>query len=107
MTKVMLINPPCKYYDISQGFNVYFPIGLLSIAAKIRDICTIKIFDCLITDFEIKKTKDFILYGTSFEKIKTAIENFNPDIVGISVPFSAQSGNAKQICKICKTYAFH
>ncbi len=102
MTKVMLINPPRKDYDKSSGFTVYFPIGLLSIAAMIKNICEVKIFDCSITDFEIQQEKDYVLYGTSFKNIKETIKNFNPDIVGISIPFSTQSGNAIAILNICK-----
>lgn len=83
-------------------FVTYFPIGLLSIAAKIKNICELKIFDCLITDFEIRKTEDFTLYGTPSEKIKTAIKDFNPDIIGISTPYSTQSESAKTVCKISK-----
>lgn len=103
MVKVMLINPPQKCFNQSFGFDIYFPLGLLSIAAIIRNVCDVKIFDCLITDAEIKKTKEFTLYGTPFEKITTAIKNFNPDIVAISIPFSTQSENAKIISNICKT----
>ena len=100
--KVMLINPPQKYFNQSLGFNVYFPLGLLSVASMVRDMCSVKIFDCLITDFEIKKTEDFTLYGTPFNKVKEAIEDFNPDVVGITIPFSSQSENAKKISRICR-----
>jgi len=102
MVRVLLINPPQKYFEQSLGFNVYFPIGLLYIGAMIKDICEVKILDCLITDFKIKKTKNFILYGTPFEKIRTIIRNFNPDIVGVTVPFSAQSSNSEEIGRLCK-----
>jgi len=77
MVRVLLINPPQKYFKQSIGFNVYFPIGLLDIAAMIKDICDVKMLDCLITDFKIKKTKNFILYGTPLEKIRTIIQNFS------------------------------
>lgn len=102
MSKVMLINPPVRIYDSSSEFTAYFPIGLLSIAAFLKNICELKIFDCLITDFEIKKTKDFTLYGTPFEKIKSAIKDFNPDIIGISIPFSTQADNARAVCRIAR-----
>ncbi|MFH1641614.1 MAG: radical SAM protein [Nanoarchaeota archaeon] len=102
MTKVMLINPPRIEYEQSAGFNTYLPIGLLGIAAMIRDICELKILDCLMTHFRIKQTKEYILYGTPFDKIKKIIQDFNPDIVGISTPYSEQSDNAMIICKMCK-----
>lgn len=102
MNKVMLINPPVRIYGASTDFITYFPIGLLSISAMVKDICDLKIFDCLITDFEIRKTKDFTVYGTPPEKIKKAIIDFKPDIVGISIPFSTQADSAIAICNICK-----
>ena len=61
--KVMLINPPQKYFNQSLGFNVYFPLGLLGIASMVRDICDVKILDCLITEFEIKRSGDFTVFG--------------------------------------------
>jgi magnesium-protoporphyrin IX monomethyl ester (oxidative) cyclase len=102
MTKVLLINPPRKDYSQAAGFVSYFPLGLLSIAALIKDICEVKILDCLITNFTIKKTDDFALYGMPLEKIRNAIKDFNPNVVGISIPFSAQTSVSSKICKICK-----
>lgn len=102
MTRVLLINPPQKFFKQSSGFNVYFPIGLLGIASMIKDLCNLKILDCLVTDFEIKKTKDSRIYGTPLEKVRAVIQTFDPDIVGVSVPFSAQSTNAEIIGRMCK-----
>ena len=98
----MLINPPQKYYEESLGFNTYFPIGLLSIAASIRHVCDVQIFDCLIEDFHIQKTDNYTFYGTPLDTIKKRIAEVNPDIVGISIPFSAQSQNAIEVAKLCK-----
>lgn len=100
--KVMLINPPQKYFNQSLGFNVYFPLGLLGIASMIRDICDVKIFDCLIEKFEVERKKEFILYGTPLNKVKEAIKKYNPDIVGITTPFTSQAENAKSISKLCR-----
>ena len=105
MTRVMLINPPVRLYNPSAEFTTYFPIGLLSIAGSIRNIAELKILDCLITDFEIKKERDFTLYGTPPEKIKAAIKSFNPDIIGISIPFSTQANNARAVSRIAKEAA--
>ncbi|VVB75977.1 B12 binding domain protein [Candidatus Tiddalikarchaeum anstoanum] len=102
MPRVLLINPPQKYFGSSRMFNVYFPIGLLYVGAMIKKICDVKILDCLVTDFEILKKKEYTLYGTSFKRIKEIIKNENPDIVGISIPFSAQSEQAIKISRICK-----
>jgi len=102
MTKVMLINPPKKIYAQAVGFTTYLPIGLLSLATVIKDICEVKILDCLITDFEIREEESYTIYGMPYEKIKSAIVEFKPDIVGVSSLFSYQSENAIKIGEICK-----
>lgn len=100
--RVLLINPPQKYFYGSGTFKLYFPIGLLGIASNIKDICNVKIFDCLVERPEIKKNKDYILYGSSYENIEDEIRKFRPKILGISIPFSAQSETAKLLVKICR-----
>ena len=95
--KVLLINPPQKYFNQSLGFNVYFPLGLLGIASMVRDICDVKILDCLITEFEIKRSGDFTVFGSPLDKVKECVRNYDPDIVGITTPFSSQAENAKAI----------
>jgi len=102
MTKVMLINPNRKQYAQSLPIRTYMPIGLLSVASMIKNISELKILDCLIEDFQKTKINDYYLCGTPFEKIKEKISYFNPDIVGISIPFTAQYENACEIAKICK-----
>ncbi len=100
--KVLLINPPQRYVAKALGFNVYFPLSLLYISAMVKDLCAIRILDCLVTDFEITESGGFCLYGTSFDNIKNAIADFSPDVVGITIPFTTQSKNAKQISRICR-----
>lgn len=102
VAKVMLLNPPQKYFNNSLGFNVYFPLSLLYLAAAIRDICTVKIYDCLVEDFEIEENEEWTLYGSRDVKIREAVEAFNPDIVGITIPFSSQSNNAINVAKLCR-----
>ena len=102
MTKVLLINPPKKIYDRAVGFSTYIPLGLLSVASMIKDICEVQILDCLVTDFEIQEYEGYTVYGTPYDKIKDRIRSFNPDIVGVSSLFSYQSENAMNVAKICK-----
>lgn len=100
--RVMLINPPQKYFYNSLGFNSYFPIGLLGLGAMIKDICQVRIFDCLIEKFTEQKEEMFTIFGTSPADIKSTIKEFDPDIVGICIPFSAQSQNGINVAKICR-----
>jgi magnesium-protoporphyrin IX monomethyl ester (oxidative) cyclase len=100
--RVLLINPPHKYKGQALGFNVYFPLSLLYVAATTKDICDVKIFDCLIEDFEAVEVGGFVTYGTPIEKVRVAIEDYAPDIVGISIPFSSQSENGLRISALCR-----
>jgi len=102
MIKLMLINPPQEYYKDSMGFNVYFPLSLLSVAAAVKEICEVRIFDCLVSSFEVKRTGDSVIYGTPFDKIEKAIRDYAPDIVGITAPFTTQSQNAVKVSRLCK-----
>lgn len=101
MLKVLLINPPQTICDGSIGRSTYFPIGLMYLAAAVRDICQIEIFDCLLSTFETKNGSA-ITHGASPEEIKAVISKKKPDIVGISVPFTAQYRNAELVAKICR-----
>lgn len=102
MPKVLLINPPQRYFIGAMDFDTYVPLGLMSIAAVARGNCEVKILDCLVTEFEAKESQDFILYGTPPAEIEKVIQNYRPDIVGISVPFSAQLQSAIDVSRICK-----
>jgi anaerobic magnesium-protoporphyrin IX monomethyl ester cyclase len=102
MIKVMLVNPPQVSYKGSMPFNVYIPIGLLYIAAKIKNICDLRVLDCLIDGFGKRVQNDKTIYGTSLDVIESKIRDFKPDIVGITVPFSTQLENAIAISEICK-----
>jgi magnesium-protoporphyrin IX monomethyl ester (oxidative) cyclase len=100
--RVMLVNPPQKIYTHAWNSGLYFPVGLLYVAAVIRDICTLKILDCMIDDFMIEKCDGYELQGTPQNKIEESIKEFQPDIVGISIPFTAQSDNGINVCKTVK-----
>jgi anaerobic magnesium-protoporphyrin IX monomethyl ester cyclase len=101
MQKVLLINPPQTYRKGSPSVSKYFPIGLMYLAAMIRNVCYVEIFDCLASDFETERN-DVRYYGTPPEEIRKAIEEKRPDVVGISVPFTSQYKNAELVAIICK-----
>lgn len=101
MLKVLLINPPQTFYDGSIGRSIYFPIGLMYLAAVVRDICHVEIFDCLLSDVETREG-NVVTYGSSSEEIKKVISEKKPDIVGISVPFTSQYRNAERVAFIAK-----
>lgn len=102
--RVLLINPPQTLYKHSQGFNVCFPLGLLQIAAVVKNDCNLSIYDTLVSDFVIHKTKDSTIFGASDKDILRKVKRFKPDIVGISAPFTCQRENALRVAKIVKSY---
>ncbi|MAV88158.1 MAG: hypothetical protein CMM67_07920 [Rhodospirillaceae bacterium] len=89
--KVLLVNPPQIYYGRSLGFNVYFPLGLLYLAANIRDICEVKVLDCLVEGFQIQEKDEVFRYGMTFDELKKTAEDYSPDVIGFTIPFSAQA----------------
>ena len=101
MVKVLLINPPQTFYDGTIGRTIYFPLGLMYLAAVVRDICSVEIFDCLASDYEARDG-NVVTYGASSEEIKKLIAEKKPDIVGISVPFTSQYRNAERVAKLAK-----
>lgn len=100
MKKVLLINPP-QTYKKYQLFSTYFPIGLMYLAAMVKDVCQVEIFDCLTIDFETNNGS-FVTYGASPKVIKKVIQEKNPDVVGISVPFTTQYKSAELVGIITK-----
>ena len=101
MLKVLLINPPQTIYDGSIGRSIYFPIGLMFLASAVRDVSHIEILDCLTSGAEIKEG-NAVTYGALQNEIKNIIIEKQPEIVGISVPFSSQYENAKRVAIIAK-----
>ncbi len=101
MVKVLLINPPRTYYAGSVPFDVHLPLGLMYVAAMVRNICDVEIFDCLV--FDVKNRSDnAIMYGASSKEICKTIREKKPDVVGISIHSTAQYRNAESVAKIAK-----
>lgn len=100
--KILLINPPQTYYEKSFPFNSYFPLGLLYVGTYVKNICQVKILDCLIDNVEAKKKGVATQYGSSLKHIKGVLKDFQPDIVGIASPFSSQSRNTLKIASLVK-----
>ncbi|NTV22781.1 MAG: B12-binding domain-containing radical SAM protein [Nanoarchaeota archaeon] len=102
MLKVLLINPPQYYYKGSSMFNVYFPIGLISMASMIEKISHVRLLDCLIEGFRKERTGDRTRYGSSKQTIEGELSKQMPDIIGISAPFSAQKGSVFETVDLCR-----
>lgn len=83
---------------------VEMPLGVCCLAAVARSRGhAVKIIDCLAEGFaHAVKEGEFVTYGLSDDEIRGRIEDFNPDLVGVSCLFSAQYGNARKLCELVK-----
>lgn len=102
--KILLINPNRTYYQGSKGARLGLPLGLLYMAAVLeKNNYKPKVFDCLnAAQTKIWSENDKIIHGVSDQYIIEAIKNENPDIVGITSPFTAQIDNAINIANLVK-----
>jgi anaerobic magnesium-protoporphyrin IX monomethyl ester cyclase len=109
-TRIMLIFPPVtRPEDFSSAkvrVSPFIPLGLAYIAASLekKGIYEIKILDALI-EGDLKgegyKNKQ-IRYGMSDEQMQKSIQEFNPDIIGISCLFAAMEKDVSNILAIAK-----
>jgi len=102
--KILLINPPERFFPGSGSMVAGLPLGIMYIAGVLEQngYHDVEILDTLIADFKPQKKLDVIYYGMSWEKISEEIERRQPDIVGISSPFTAQIENAIQVSEMVK-----
>lgn len=101
--KVLLVFPPTKI--LRGGLKISTPpLGIAYIAAAIKNDYDVKILDASVEGFhkEIVINRDFIKYGLFIQDIGKEIENFSPDIVGISCLYSSQYPETIEICKLVK-----
>ncbi|MDW8001096.1 MAG: radical SAM protein [Deltaproteobacteria bacterium] len=119
--KVLLVQPPVEdfYYTRIRTY----PLGLLYLATKLKDICEVKIFDFtqkrkprrvespfpelkeyyregIETPFSLFRR--YSRYGYTDGEIERVIVEENPDIICISSLFSAYSSFAASVAKIAK-----
>ncbi|TFF85557.1 MAG: radical SAM protein, partial [Promethearchaeota archaeon] len=89
-TRVCLINSDYRSdHRYIIGILKFPPLGLEYLAASIRDIADIKIFDNRFPEFNL-------------DYLKKEFDNFKPDYVGISVNFSNQIFHANAIARIAR-----
>jgi len=101
--KSLLIQPPCTQSKHSMK-RCMPPLGLAYIASFIRDRGNpVKILDCVVEGYNTEiNTEDKITYGLTDSEIKSIIQEYKPDIVGVSCLMSNQHHNAHRVCKIAK-----
>lgn len=101
--KILLIYPPGIAIPGEQYYEAV-PLGVAYLAAVLeKEGHQVKIIDALVEEQEIIKRKDGKNHlGMSWKKIRKKISQFEPALVGISVPFSSLYPNAETIARIVK-----
>jgi len=125
--KVLLVQPPIEdFYDTA--IRTY-PLAILYIASKIRDICDVSVLDCrtgvkpkvlqnldfpeLAPFYRDDRKTPFSLfgrysrYGMDRKEIAEAIRAQQPDLVGVGCSFTAYSREALDVAAIAKEVDGH
>jgi len=101
--KVLLVNPPQTFYPGSDIPAGNLPLGLMYIAAVLeKGGHEVSILDAFMSSSSVWKSKEKIVIGMSAGRIREEIRKRNPDVVGISNPFTSQVENAIAVCDIAK-----
>jgi anaerobic magnesium-protoporphyrin IX monomethyl ester cyclase len=108
MEKILLINPAQIYYlktyrESDQG-SIGLPLGLLYIAAACeKKGCKVQIVDSVVSDNTITTTKnDHVYIGIPLEKLARIIQEYEPDIVGITNQFTIQEEPVHKTAELVK-----
>lgn len=105
--KTLLFYPPMtiRGEDTTQP-GLVFPIGVSHIASYIQSKgFDVSIIDALAEGFDTqKKTKKGIRFGLSKKDIIKKLKYFKPDIVGISIMFTAFASDAHNLAAIVKKF---
>ena len=111
--RVLLIKSPTLKYDTldikahkKSGYMTYPPIEITTLAATLREKLPdidIKLYDAeyetLVSLYKGKKLENILE-----NSIKEELENFKPDLVGISINFSVAKANGLEILNMVKNY---
>lgn len=101
--KVLLINPPQTFYPGSDLPSGNLPLGLMYIASVLeKGGYQAEILDAFMIDSSLRKIGDSSEMGMAYERIAEEIQRRNPDIVGISNPFTCQAEHAAKVAEIVK-----
>ena len=102
--RTLLIWPPTTIYgDDTSVPPVVQPLGLAYLAAWLeKEGHDVSILDGRGSRHDKTQFETSVRYGLSDEKILTEVENFNPDIIGISNMWTAYSGDPHRVANIIK-----
>jgi radical SAM superfamily enzyme YgiQ (UPF0313 family) len=106
--RVLMMTPNLKGFKVGTN-RIQPPLGPMISANVIRQNYDHEVFihDCALENWERKvsvnsSVEGTIIYGQSDKEIAQTIEEYDPDVIGISVLFSNLSESAHNIAKISK-----
>ena len=102
--KVLLINPSKIHRYNAKGVRLGLPLSLMYIAAVLeKNSVPVKIFDSLISkNTKITKHSGYTHHGVSDHYLKSIIKKENPDVVGITNPFTSQIESTIRVARLIK-----
>ncbi len=105
LKKILLVNPPNIVWEGKDRKRVDFPIGLGYLGAMLKmEGFEVEGLDVLMEGFdtEQKLPGGKIRFGLTDDEIKKKIEDFDPDVVGVSSMFSKGYKLAFHMCRLAK-----
>ncbi len=102
--KVLLINPS-NTMPADSIRRLATPLGLMYIAAVLENDYQVKIIDSTCDGYYnhyFNDDKTYITYGLSDKDLKKQIEDYKPDIAGITCMFTARTKDALRTCQLVK-----
>lgn len=101
--KILFINPPQSSPLNAKYSNLKIPLGFLYIAGVLeKNNFSCKILDCPLYYQFKRKTKNGIKIGLYPEQIKKEIQDYQPDVIGISCSFSMYEQDSFEIINLIK-----
>ncbi|MFH1094573.1 MAG: radical SAM protein [Candidatus Omnitrophota bacterium] len=102
--KVMLIFPPVVFSAESPK-QIMPPLGIGYLGAYLRNDYEVRLLDAALEGYEFERpaADGFKCYGLTADQIKKRVEEFAPDVVGISCLYSSQFETVSEICKSIKS----
>ncbi|MBN1871172.1 MAG: radical SAM protein [Candidatus Omnitrophica bacterium] len=101
--KICLVNPPLTLDEDIGAPCVFQPLGVSYIAAVLEKEHNVRIIDALAEGWRnLERVGRRYRVGLSDDEIRERIEEAKPDILGISIPFSANSMNGFNVASIAK-----
>ncbi|MFC1521135.1 B12-binding domain-containing radical SAM protein [Elusimicrobiota bacterium] len=105
--KVLLIYPPITLHKLDVSPPSKSALLGLGYIASVLQKCghTVKILDCMVSSsYNFPVSSEFKRFGISDREIKKNIEEFSPDVVGVSCMFTSYFKDAHNVAKIVKEF---